>query len=158
MSAASISCSAETRDWVKAYMRRHGLPTYDDALRHMKAALEGQDHDGVARAAAPQAPHDAEQPAKKQKLAQLISWASFEEHDEILTYLTVLARLSESGSCRGWKRRYVFVLWCHLVFSACSGGSNWLTNIHSSPSLMSDQRNGVDPTLGGAKWMHWIVR
>ena len=92
MSAASISCSAETRDWVKAYMRRHGLPTYDDALRHMKAALEGQDHDGVARAAAPQAPHDAEQPAKKQKLAQLISWASFEEHNETLTYLTGLGK------------------------------------------------------------------
>ena len=92
MSAASISCSAETRDWVKAYMRRHGLPTYDDALRHMKAALEGQDHDGVARAAAPQAPHDAEQPAKKQKLEQLISWTNFVEHDEILTYLTGLGK------------------------------------------------------------------
>ena len=92
MSAASISCSAETRDWVKAYMRRHGLPTYDDALRHMKGALEGQDHDGVARAAAPQAPHDAEQPAKKQKLEQLISWTNFVEHDEILTYLTGLGK------------------------------------------------------------------
>ena len=31
-------------------------------------------------------------PAKKQKLAQLISWASFEEHDEILTYLTGLGK------------------------------------------------------------------
>ena len=64
MGATSLSCSPETKIWVKAYMRLHGLPTYYDALRHMKAALEGQDHDGVARAAAPQAPDDAEQPAK----------------------------------------------------------------------------------------------
>ena len=154
MSAASISCSAETRDWVKAYMRRHGLPTYDDALRHMKAALEGQDHDGVARAAASQAPHDAEQPAKKQKLAHLISWASFEEHDEILTYLTGLGKAE-----REWLvPRLEKAVWVRVGLSSRVFRVLWgLTNLHSSPSLMSDQRNVVDPTLGGAKWMHWIV-
>jgi hypothetical protein len=65
MSAASISCSTETRDWVKEYMRRHGLLTSDAALRHMRAALEGQGQEAVARAAEPEALHDAEQPAKK---------------------------------------------------------------------------------------------
>jgi hypothetical protein len=80
------------RDWVKAYCHRYELPSYDDALRHMKAALEGQDQDAVARAAAPQPPGDGEQPGKKQKREQLISWASFEGHDEILTYLTGLGK------------------------------------------------------------------
>ena len=114
MGVTSLSCSPETKIWVKAYMRRHGLPTYDDALRHMKATLEGQDHDGVAGAAAPQAPHDAEQPAKKQKLGQLISWASFEEHDEILTYLTGLGKAE-----REWLvPRLEKAVWVRVVVSS----------------------------------------
>jgi hypothetical protein len=49
------------------------------------------------------------------------------------------------------------VLCCRLVPSACCGGSKSLTNLYSSLSLMSDQRNAVDPTLGGGGWMQWIA-
>jgi hypothetical protein len=138
-------------------MRRHGLLTYDDALRHMRVALEGQGQDAVARAAEPQAPRDAEQPAKKQKLEQLISWASFEDHDEILTYLTGLGKDEREWLVAKLEKAVCVVLCCRLVPSACCGGSKSLTNLYSSPSLMSDQRNVVDPTLGGGGWMQWIA-
>ena len=58
-SGATISCSAEMRDWVKAYSRRHGLLSYDNALRPHEGRF------GRSRAAAPQPPRDAEQPGKK---------------------------------------------------------------------------------------------
>ena len=97
MSGASISCSHETRSWVKTYMTTHHLDSYDAALQHMRVALEGRGQQGVAKK-----PERAPSPVKKKKKEkqprkQLMTWEDVSGNSEVMTYLTGLVE-----DARGW--------------------------------------------------------
>ena len=84
-------------------MALHCLASYEDALVHMRSRLEGLPG-AIPRPHVPQLDDDNDEKQggkkrKNRKLEQLITFANFEQHDDIVTYLT--------GLCNG-ERDWLF--------------------------------------------------
>lgn len=119
MSGASIGCSGEMRDWVNSYKVHHGLATADQALRHMRAALEGRKEALPAAAAAVEPGGGPVGGKKKSTLVQLICWEDFEEHDEILTYMMGIGRTEREWLLSKLQKKVWCLFFFHLQRALC---------------------------------------
>ena len=119
MSTTSISCSDETRQWVKSYMNRHHLASYDMALSHMRNALEGQQPNVRGGAGQAQPVDGSDDNEENDKVPALVSFDLLAREAVALKYWTGLR-----PGAQGWVwkelRRVVWesCVFCHLIVAA----------------------------------------